>query len=326
MQAGAGKHQPGAGQCRRIGNAPGLDMEHRRRRKHAVGLGKAGHIRQGHGEGMQDLRTVAVEDTLRPAGRPRCIAERRCDVFVELRPGCGRGEVIGRLLQQVLVAQQGSGPAGQRHVRRRHTHPVGHQHKRAPPIGAGESRRRLGQERRLDEERRVLGVVEDPGDLVGLQPGIDGVADGAAAGRGIEDFQVPVGAVGEGCYPVTGAHSQRPESARKLPCPHRGSLVAAAVDGLVGCAGNHLAIAVHPRRVLQQAGEQQRPVHHQSLHRHPPSRWRPPSFTRNLSTLQGARVIHYPAGGRPPPGGQFVWSRSYRRERQPAERSATNGL
>ena len=177
-------------------------MKHRCCRQHAVRLGESGNIGQGYGEGMQDLRTVAVKDAPGPAGRSRRIAERRRRVLVELRPG----EVIGCLAQQLLVAQRADGSGGQRPFRLGHMHPVGHQHDLPHPFGPAERRLRLGKEGRIDKQNGVLGLVEDPGDLVGMQPRVDGVADGADAGDGIEDFQVPVGAVGECRHPVARAH------------------------------------------------------------------------------------------------------------------------
>ena len=56
----------------------------------------------------------------------------------------------------------------------------------------------------VDEHKRICGVVQNPGDLVGVQARVDRVTDGADAGDGEEDLQVPVGAAGKRRHPIAG--------------------------------------------------------------------------------------------------------------------------
>jgi hypothetical protein len=74
--------------------------------------------------------------------------------------------------------------------------PVCHHGDAARALRSTERRLGLREKREVDEHKRVLGVVQDPGDLFGVQARIDRMTDGADAGDGVEDFQMAVGAAG----------------------------------------------------------------------------------------------------------------------------------
>ena len=52
-------------------------------------------------------------------------------------------------------------------------------------------------ERQVGDHHAVFGVIDDPGDLLGKQPRIDGVVDRADAEDAVPGFQVPPGVPGQ---------------------------------------------------------------------------------------------------------------------------------
>jgi hypothetical protein len=92
----------------------------------------------------------------------------------------------------------------------------------------------LREKGEVDEHKRVLGVVEDPGDLIRMQARIDRMADGADAGNGVEDFQMAVGAAGECRHPIARTHAESLQRASELPDPLGSRPVTAAMDRLLG--------------------------------------------------------------------------------------------
>ena len=69
----------------------------------------------------------------------------------------------------------------------------------------------------IDEQDLVLRVVDDVGDVVRVQPRIDGVADRLHPGRGIVHLQMTVAVPGQGADPVP-----RPTPAPAAPGPGGG--------------------------------------------------------------------------------------------------------
>ena len=62
------------------------------------------------------------------------------------------------------------------------------------PVGELFQQRHEGQ---VDEHHAVFGVIDDPADLLGEQPRIDGVVDRADAEDAVPGFQMPPGVPGE---------------------------------------------------------------------------------------------------------------------------------
>jgi hypothetical protein len=144
--------------------------------------------------------------------------------------------------------------------------PVCHQHDVAHPFGPADRRLGLGEKGEVDEQDRVPGVVQYPRDLFGMQPRIDRMTDGADTGDGVEDFQVPVRTARERRHPIARTHPERPQRIGELPDALGRPSVTAAMDRLSGRVRDDFAITMHGGRMLQQSGDQQRPLHHRPLH------------------------------------------------------------
>ncbi len=140
------------------------------------------------------------------------------------------------------------------------------------------------QERRLDKDHRVLGVIKHPGDLPRRQSGIDRVADRADSRCGVEDLEVSMRAPGERRYPVS-RHDPKPaKGIRKAPDALGDLCISRAMRRPLARPRDEFAIAMHSRRVLEKAGDQQRRVHHQRAHIDPP-RVPPSDDLRSRHTL-----------------------------------------
>ena len=97
MNAGRSARAAGTGRasCRsapdmnaRVGQAPGVDVEHRHDGQHPVGLGDARAASPtARAMRVQEGRAVRVDDALRVAGGAARVAHRRGRPFVELGPG-----------------------------------------------------------------------------------------------------------------------------------------------------------------------------------------------------------------------------------------------
>ncbi len=75
LEEPARHHEVGPGQRRRVREAPRVRVEHRHDREHAVGGAQAEVVGDAHGQPVQDLRPVRVQDALRVAGRAARVAE-----------------------------------------------------------------------------------------------------------------------------------------------------------------------------------------------------------------------------------------------------------
>ena len=108
LEEPARHHDGRAADERGIGDAPGVRVEHRDDREHAVALGEPERGRCGRDERVQVRRAVRVRDALRVAGRARRVTHRRRLPFVELgilEAGRLRGEEIV-VAQHVAVTER----------------------------------------------------------------------------------------------------------------------------------------------------------------------------------------------------------------------------
>ena len=166
-RSGPGNDELGADHRRGVRQAPGVDVEHRHHRQHTSSVldrfsasGATSRIR------VQQRRTVAVQHAFRIAGRARRVAQRRGQPLVELRPV----EAIGVRIDQVFVAaavRPCSAPAcGRGRSSRRIA---------APSRQCGAIASMIGRNVRSKNSNRVFGVIDDPGDLLGMQARVDRV-------------------------------------------------------------------------------------------------------------------------------------------------------
>jgi hypothetical protein len=204
----------------------------------------------------QHAGAVGVHHALGIAGGARRVADRRRAALVELWPDV----LLGAVRQQILVAEE----RAERRARR-HRGPPGHQHV-APH--RRESRGELFGERqggRVDEQPGVLGMIDDVGDLVGVQARVDRVQDGAGAGDAVEQLEVPVRVPGQRADAVARSHAEPAQRGRQALRPAVRLGVGVAVDRPVDLPRDDLGAAVDRGGVLDRARDQERQVHDQPL-------------------------------------------------------------
>ncbi len=122
------------------------------------------------------------------------------------------------------------------------------------------------QESDVGHHHAVFGVIDDPDDLLGEQPRIDGVINGADAENAVPAFQVPPGVPGQRRHPVAVVHAVAFEPLRHPQAPGADLAVIRGMDRSLDRAGNHRPLAMIDRGVIDDAMAQQRPILHQSEH------------------------------------------------------------
>ena len=103
VEVGTGEDEAGAGEGRRVGQSPGVGVEHRHHREDRVAAGDPERVRERDAEAVQNGGAVRVGDALGPAGGARRVAHGGGLALLELRPirGLGSAEqllVVGRPL------------------------------------------------------------------------------------------------------------------------------------------------------------------------------------------------------------------------------------
>ena len=164
-------HQVGAHQHRPVGEAPGVGVEHRHDRHHAVAARHAQAVGEAHRQRLQQRRAVRVEDALGVAGRAARVAE--------ARPPGGRRSPGSRSPRRrpssssSIVIALGSEPVS------------------APPMTTKRSTvrssaracsSRASTSERVHQHDLVLRVVGDVGELLGEQPDVQRVQHRAHEG------------------------------------------------------------------------------------------------------------------------------------------------
>jgi hypothetical protein len=178
--------------------------------------------------------------------------------LVEGRPGV----VVALPAHPVLVARQAGHAAvgGQ---------PVGvAQRDPAPHRGAARVHRlHQRQEGEVEAQDLVLGVVDDPGDLVRMQARVDGVQHALRAADAVVQLQVAIAVPGQCRDPVAGGERIAVEGAGDLARAPGDLRPGAAVDVALDAPRDDLAIAVVAFGELDQRRDRQRLVLHQTQHR-----------------------------------------------------------
>ncbi len=203
---------------------------------------------------------MRIDDALGIAGRAGGVAHADGGVLVEGLPG----EVVVDLGQPILVGD-GIGEGGFRHVLA-----VGHDDHLLDRLQRRGELLDQGNEGGVDEEKTVPGVVDDPGDVLGEKPRIDGMADGADAAGAVPDLQMPPGVPGKRGATVAERDALGVETfgdAKRTPAE---LLVIGAVKGALNRARDDGAIGRGHRRVVEDFVTKQRPVLHQPKHGNPP--------------------------------------------------------
>ena len=242
---------------RGVGQAPGVRVVHRHHRQDRVALADADGVRHAAHHRQQRGGSVAVEHALGAARGARGVAHPRGLPLVQRR----RLERLGLVRDQLLVVPVA---LGRRAVVGDHDH-VLHGDAVADLLEGLE-------QRAVDEERAVGGVVDDVGQLVGVQARVERVHHRAAQRHGEVELQVAVLVPAERRDAVAGLDAERCEGVRELARAAREVGVAVAVDAAVGEAADELVVRELGRGALEEHGEREgMVVAHQAVqHRRAP--------------------------------------------------------
>ena len=257
LHARAGHHEVGADGHGRVGEAPGVGVEHRDDRQQPVALAGA-QAGDQHAHRVQERRPVGVDDALGVAGGAARVTHRRGLVLVvdpEL-DGVGAGEEL--LVVVDLLARRRLGQVA--------GHAVVHDHDVANRRELVEQRPRQPGERLVDEDDLVLGVVGHVDELLGEEPDVEGVQDPVGAGGGEVQLEVVGRVPPEGADAAVGADAELVEHAAQAPGARRPLAVGAPL--LPGGGDRHDTLVEEQLlRPGVEVRQRQREVLHQALHR-----------------------------------------------------------
>jgi hypothetical protein len=142
-----------------------------------------------------------------------------------------------------------------------------HQHDGAQgfrqPLGDGNQRR---QHHGIHEDKDVLRVLQDIGDLVGEEARVHRVQHRAHARDGVVELQVLARVPAEGRDPVAGPHAEPDQRLGEFPSAFRDLGPGGARDGALGIDGDDLRAAVVLRRVAQDRRDEELVLLHQAAH------------------------------------------------------------
>ncbi len=190
---------------------------------------------------------MRIEHPLGVTGGAGGVAEAAGGVLVEAAPGA----VFGLGGDQVLVVLvQGDDPLHGRRL----VHALQQQ----------------GRELGVGEDHAVLGVVDDPADLVGEQAWVEGVAHRPDPHDPVPDLQVTPGIPGQGRHPVARSDAHGQQRVRHPLGPAADLFVAGADDRAFERTGHDLARPMALCRVVENPVDRQRPTLHHSEHSDPP--------------------------------------------------------
>ncbi len=179
--------------------------------------------------------------------------------LIELRPL----ESFGATGDQVLVAAQSFGHPDRGHVRRlAQTDPGAHQ---------GALRRELLDERRkapIEEHHTVFGMIDDVDQLREMQPRIAGVQHHAAARHREISLEVPMRVAGNGADAAACFEAQGFERIRQASRAGRALCIGVSMEGPLRLARDDFHLAKLGGGMLDDAGDQERPIHHQARTQH----------------------------------------------------------
>ena len=129
------------------------------------------------------------------------------------------------------------------------------------------------QQRRVDEDDFVLGVVDDVFELLMRQADIQGVDDGAGAGDAEVEFQMLIIVPGEGTHAVARLDAQCLQGIAQALHPPVQISIAVFMPAAVGQPGFDRLPRAHAIGMLDDCIQRQGILHHQTAqHNRPPAR------------------------------------------------------
>ena len=178
----------------RVRHSPAVAVEHRQRVQVDVAVGGGGV--QAEGDRVDPEVAMGELHALGTRGRARGVVDRRGRVLVRRLPRHGiafgtQQPVVVVLAEQEAVLDRGAG-------------------------GFGEEVLVLG----VGEEDRSAAMLDDVGDLGGLQPEVDGHADPSVRGDAEEQFQQPGGVLADDGDALAASHAELVEAGGQRPAAH----------------------------------------------------------------------------------------------------------
>ena len=141
------------------------------------------------------------------------------------------------------------------------------------------------QERQIEEQAAVFGVIGDPRDLLGRKPRVDRVQDSALAGDGVIELHVAVAVPRESGNAIRHADAQRVQRIGELLGAYVKLAIRVAMNVALHPPRHDLNVAVMPVRVANKRRDQQRNILHQTKHELPP-------YGFELRIASGTRKLH----------------------------------
>ena len=241
----------------RMGEPPGVGVEHRHDGQHPVLLDRPEAPRREHAVRVQERRPVAVHDALGVAGRAARVAHGRRLVLVRdvEVDGLGAGDQL-LVVVDLLAGGWVGDLAGA----------VVHDHEMANRLEGVEQRpHQLGQ-RAVDEDHLVLRVVGHVRQLVREQTDVEGVEHPVGARCREVELEVPGCVPAERGDPAVGADPELVEHAAKTagavgPLAIRHARLPGRRDR------HHLLVEEQALGPRVEVGQRERKVLHQPLHR-----------------------------------------------------------
>ena len=189
-QVGAGHHEVGSARHGGVGEPPRVGVEHRHDGQDAIRLPRRQRVGQEHAHRVQERAAVAVHDALGVPGGAARVAHARSRVLVDPLELGRLGSSEQRLVVEGVVARQVE-------VRRIGSGPVVHHHEVLDPLERRQQRGQQAEQRTVDEDDLVVGVVDDVRQLLREQTDVQGVQHPAGARSGEVELEVPGGVPGE---------------------------------------------------------------------------------------------------------------------------------
>ena len=130
-----------------------------------------------------------------------------------------------------------------------------------------------GPEHLVDDDDRVVCVIDDVAELVGMQPDVQRVEDGARRGDTVVGLQVRHVIPAEGGHAITAADAERAQRGRQAAGVAEALAVGGPADAPVGAPADNRLVRKQRCRAPQERRNRQLRIHHQPTHgRSPPGR------------------------------------------------------
>ena len=202
---------------------------------------------------------MGIEHALRLARGARGIAQRARRPLIQQRPG------VFRILtgDERLITHDGHAQRGQGGLAHHHHHAQ----RFRQPLG---QRHQPRQQRGIDKQRHIGGIIQNIGDLVGKQPRIDRVQHRPHAGGSVIHLHMRRGVPAQRRHPLAAPNAQPGQGMRQLRRARGHGGVGGACHRPSGIHADQLRSAMMLRRMGQDGGYEQRVLLHQAKHQRLP--------------------------------------------------------